>query len=297
MGVHLVCEGFRQGLDERVLDAVVIQYHNLPVLTSPSGGSSGLGAVRAYLESRSHNDVAVAVEDRNHRPLAGAAATWTSTAGRSFIWRRHEIENYLLHPRVVLELFNLLRTTPGLPWAAGLPATEPDVDALLQSLAVRLLDDHAAEVLRDEIVRLTNAAGSVRFGGRRPAPLAGTHGPGQPQWLAALQAEAARLCQTCTAVASLQPLQSVQITARYTTLVAQYHQQTFLTTGDYLRDMGGHELLAALSRHLRTLGAGARFDEQFLGDELLRQLGKIYVPNTLFQPDDFDELATILGQY
>ncbi|OWK45264.1 hypothetical protein FRUB_01595 [Fimbriiglobus ruber] len=61
--------------------------------------------------------------------------------------------------------------------------------------------------------------------------------------------------------------------------------------------MGGHELLAALSRHLRTLGAGARFDEQFLGDELLRQLGKIYVPNTLFQPDDFDELATILGQY
>ena len=112
MAVHLVCEGFRQGLDERMLDAVVIQYHNLAVLTSPSGGSRGLGAVRAYLQSRSAHDVAVAVEDRNHRPFAVANATWANQASRSFIWRRHEIENYLLHPRVVLALFDELRACP-----------------------------------------------------------------------------------------------------------------------------------------------------------------------------------------
>jgi hypothetical protein len=297
VAVHLVCEGFRQGLDERVLDAVVIQYHNLAVLTSPTGGSSGLGAVRAYLQSRSANDVAVAVEDRNHRQFATANATWANQVGRSFIWRRHEIENYLLHPRVVLALFDELRALSGFPWAAGLPATEAGADALLQSLAAPLLADHAGEVLREELVRQINAVGSVSFSFPRPAPPAGAHAPGQAQWQAALLQEATRLCQTCTAVAGVAPLQGAAITARYSALVTQYQQQAFLTSGDYLRDMGGHELLAALSRHLHGLGAGARFSQQILADELLRLLDQMYHPNTLFQPDDFAELATILAQY
>jgi hypothetical protein len=297
VAVHLVCEGFRQGLDERVLDAVVIQYHNLTVLTSPSGGSSGLGAVRAYLQSRSAKDVALAVEDRDHRPLAVADATWANHASRSFIWRRHEIENYLLHPQVVLALFNELRALPGLHWAVGLPASEPDVDALLQTLAAPLLADHAAEVLRDEIVQQINAAGSVSFSIARPVPPAGAHAPGQSQWLAALLQEATRLSRACTAVAALLTLQGAAITARYDALVAQCQQPVFLTSGDYLRDMGGHELLAALSRHLHNLGAGSRFSQQILSDELLRLLDQMYHPNTLFQPDDFAELAGILTQY
>ena len=295
MAVHLVCEGFRQGLDERLLDAVVIQYHTLAVLTSPSGGSSALGAVRAYLQSRSTNDIAVAVEDRNHRSLAVANATWVNQAGRSFIWRRHEIENYLLHPRVVLALFNELRAIPGLNWAVGLPASEPDVDAVLRTVAAPLLADHAAEVLRDEIVQQINAVGSLSFGPKRPAPPAGAHAPGHAEWLAALLQEATRLSQTCTGVAGLPPLEGAAITARYNALLAQYQQPAFLTSGDYLRDMGGHELLAALSRHLHDLGAGARFSQQFLSDELLRLLDQMYSPNTLFQPDDFAELAAILA--
>ncbi len=297
MAVHLVCEGSRQGLDERVLDAVVIQYHNLAVLTSPSGGSRGLGAVRAYLQSRSAHDVAVAVEDRNHRPFAVANATWANPASQSFIWRRHEIENYLLHPRVVLALFDELRTLPGLHWTVGLPASESDVDALLQALAAPLLADHAAEVLRDEIVEQINAVGSVGFGIARPAPPAGAHAPREPEWLAVLLQEATRLSQACTAVASLPPLQAAALTARYGALVAQYQQPAFLTSRDYLRDMGGHELLASLSRHLHSLGAGARFSQQILADELLRRLDQMYHPNTLFQPDDFAELAAILAQY
>jgi hypothetical protein len=297
VAVHVVCEGPRQGLDERVLDAVVIQYHNLAVLTSPSGGSRGLGAVRAYLESHSARDVAVAVEDRDHRPLAVANATWANQAGRAFIWRRHEIENYLLHPRVVLALFNDLHTLPGLHWAVGLPASEPDVDALLQALAAPLLADHAAGVLRDEILQQINTVGSVSFSIARPPPPAGAAAPGQPEWLAALRQEATRLSQACTAVAGLQLLQDAAITARFGALVAHYQQPVFLTSGDYLRDLGGHELLEALTRHLRNLGAGSRFSQRFLSDELLRLLDRMYHPNVLFQPDDFAELAAILAQY
>ena len=43
MAVFLVCEGETTGLDNRVLDRLVIQFHNLSVQIAPSGGSGGLG--------------------------------------------------------------------------------------------------------------------------------------------------------------------------------------------------------------------------------------------------------------
>jgi hypothetical protein len=61
MTVHLVCEGGTAGLDNRVLDRLVIQFHNLAVQMAPSGGSGGLGAVRVYLLNRLPNDVAISV--------------------------------------------------------------------------------------------------------------------------------------------------------------------------------------------------------------------------------------------
>jgi hypothetical protein len=297
VAVYLVCEGFLQGLDWRVLQALVIQFHNLSVLIEAAGGSKGHGAVRAYLESRTPRDVGIAIEDRDYRPLTAANASWVNQAGKSFIWRRHEIENYLLQPRVVLELFNDFRAPPARAWAAQLPATEPDVSALLQQLASPLLEDHAAGVLQEELLRQINGIGSVSFGPPRPAPAAGAHAPGQAEWIGALQQEATRLCQTCNDVASLPHLQVATITARYRTLLAHYQMPAFLTSGDYLIDMGGHELLAALSRHLRGLGAPGRLNERALGDELLRVLTRIYQPNTFYQPDDFLELAVILRQY
>src|SRR5437868_14011576 len=106
MAVHLVCEGGNAGLDNRVLDRLVIQFHNLAVQVAPSGGGGGLGAVRVYLLSRAPSDVAISVEDRDYyHTHAQAHARWANLTAPRYIWRRHEIENYLLHPRVVLALF------------------------------------------------------------------------------------------------------------------------------------------------------------------------------------------------
>jgi hypothetical protein len=153
VAVYLVCEGFLSGLDRRVLGDLVIQHHNLPVLIEPAGGSRGHGAVRTYLENRSPNNVAVTIEDRDYRPAAVANSPWANAGGKSFMWRRHEIENYLIHPRVMLGLFNDFRGA-GAAWATPLPATEPDVSAFLQSLAQPLLEDHAAQVVRTELLQL-----------------------------------------------------------------------------------------------------------------------------------------------
>src|SRR5438270_489153 len=107
MAVHLVCEGGNAGLDNRVLDRLVIQFHNLSVQIAPSGGRRGLGAVKNYLLNHSPNDVAISIEDRDYyRTQIEARVNWGNPQASEYIWRRHEIENYLLHPRVLLALFD-----------------------------------------------------------------------------------------------------------------------------------------------------------------------------------------------
>jgi hypothetical protein len=265
-------------------------------MIEPAGGIKGHGAVRAYLEGRSSKDVAVSIEDRDYRPRTIANASWVNQAGKSFIWRRHGIENYLLEPSVVLETFNGFRGT-GAAWANSLPATENDASSLLQTLARGQLEDHAAAVMKEELVQLINGAGSLSFGPQRPAPAAGTHVIGQALWVAALQLEASRLAQTCQDVAAMPNLQPPAIAASYNAHLAQFQIPAFLSSGEFLIDMKGKDLLAALSRHLVQLGAPARLNQDVLGDELLRVLQQIYQPNSIYQPDDFAELAGILRQY
>ena len=263
---------------------------------APTGGGSSLGAVGAYLR-RPPLDVAISVEDRDYRAQAAAHATWANAVSTRFMWRRHEIENYLLHPRIVLELFNDFRAAPGAGWAASLPLTEAEVSAQLQVLASPLLEDHTAEVLRYELVQQINGTGGMSFGPPRPAPPGGAHTPGQAQWLPALQQEAVRLCQACNTVAALPGLHPIAMAGRYNALLTRFQDPAFLTSGDYLIDMGGHELLAALSRYLHGLGAPGPLNQGALANELLRVLALMYQPNTLYQPDDFADLAAILAQY
>ena len=182
-------------------------------------------------------------------------------------------------------------------WAAALPASEPDVLGLLALVAGSLLENHAGEVLRVELLRLSTAARNLQFGPIRPPPPPGARFPGQAAWILVLEQEAARLCGACTAVAALPNFQPAAIAHRYQTLLAQVQDPAFLNSGDFLMDLGGHELMSSLAGHLRGIGAPPGFSESFLEDELLRVLIPIYQPGAIYQPDEFQELATILRQY
>ena len=297
MSVFLVCEGGNDGLDNRVLDPLVVQHHNLTVQMAPSGGSGGLGGARVYLENLAPNNVAISVEDRDYyKSQAQAHLGWRNPASHGFAWRRHEIENYLLHPRVVLALFDDLRAS-GIGWAAGYPTNEADVFLLLQTVGAPLLENHAAEVLRVELLRNSVAGGNLQFGAIKPPVPPGATVAGQAAWVPALQQEAARLGASCTAAANHPELQPAAIAARYQVLLAQFQAPDFLTSGDFLIDMGGHELMAALAAHLRGLGAPPGLTDRFLEDELLRVLIPLYQPGAIYNPDDFQELAAILAQY
>jgi hypothetical protein len=113
----------------------------------------------------------------------------------------------------------------------------------------------------------------------------------------ALQQEAARLCGVCTAAAALPEFQPAAIANRYQALLAQFQVPAFLTSGDFLLDIGGKELMVALAGHLRGFGVPPGFSTSFLQEELLRVLTPLYQPGVIYQPDDFQELAAILGQY
>jgi hypothetical protein len=294
--VFLVCEGPANGLDERILDVLVIQGHGLAAQVVAAGGDRGLGAVRAFHHHPPH-DIALSIEDRNHRPRPEAEPTWANAGGTRFIWRRHEIENYVLEPAVVLELFEDYRRTLPPGWPQHLPTTLAAVSTLLQQIASALLEDHAAGAFCAELVLRINTAGNPNFGPTPPAIPAGAVAPGQADWLPVLQSEAARVCHDCLALSALAELQQVGVAARYAALVAQYQVPGFLTSGDYLIDIGGKELLRALLRHLRVLGAPARLRREDLEDQLVQAAERVYQPNALYHPDDFAQLATILAQY
>lgn len=115
--------------------------------------------------------------------------------------------------------------------------------------------------------------------------------------MSALQQEAARLCGACTGAAALPEFQPATIANRYQTLLAQFQAPGFLSSGDFLMDLGGHELTAALAAHLRGIGAPPGFTDLFLQEELLRVLTPIYQPGAIYQRDDFREIAVILGEY
>ncbi|MBM4080820.1 MAG: hypothetical protein FJ278_14035 [Planctomycetes bacterium] len=168
--VYLVCEGPADGLDSRALDAVVAQILRVPVIVSPAGGDSSLASVASWLEERSRrtrkdgtlgppSDRAFSIEDRDYRPRAEADASWHTKGNKRLMWRRHEVENYLLEPGVVLRAFDSLRRTVTFPWARKLPTEELAVAELLADLARPMSEDHAGRLLHWELRRAKGNAG------------------------------------------------------------------------------------------------------------------------------------------
>jgi hypothetical protein len=153
-GVHLVCEGGKDSLDARVLNATLSLALSVLATISGAGGGSSLGSVAAWIEEESRDllpngsfsrpqIVALYIEDRNFRPRPEAEAPWTRRDAKGLFWRRHEIENYLLEPAVVLAAFQSLRRDVAEPWTQALPNDVAAVTALLTAIAAPLLEDHA----------------------------------------------------------------------------------------------------------------------------------------------------------
>ncbi len=237
---------------------------------------------------RHRKDRALYVEDRNFRPLADAQASWLQTAPTGLIWRRHEIENYLLEPRVVLRAFPNLRATVPQPWVAALPDSLPDVETLLLKLAMPLLEHHAGTALFYELYWKQRQACLTDWTlPKVPCKPGGPHSDRQ-QWLTALSAEVTRVSQAAAAVGGLPFLAAPQVEARYDAILNDLRQPAFVASQGHLTDLEGKRLLAELLSYFHALGG--KIGQDTLEDELLPALENEYLAGGLFQPDEFAEL-------
>lgn len=305
--VHLVCEGPADGLDVRVLNLLVAQSHNVAVRISAAGGDRSLGSVAEWLEENSRRpqtdgslgarrDTAICIEDRNFHPRSRSEDLRANANGKRLVWLRHEIENYLLEPRVVFAAFQSFRQTVLRPWTQSLPNDETQVAALLSSLAQPLLEDHAGNVLLRELRERKGECGSTDLGSLPPRPSSGTGYPGREEWLKALHDEVGRLRTTFADIGNLPAFQPQAFERRYDAILSELRLPAFFQNGDYLIDLGGKEILQSLERHLHNLGA-QRLSTELLENELLAAIGRSYRPGTLFQPDEFQLLAIRLNQF
>jgi len=294
MNIYLVCEGPPDGLDVRVLNLVIAQKLGRDVLIEPAGGDRSLGSVADYLEKR-YGARACVIEDRNFRSLEEAERTWNQSKQRRWIWRRHEIENYLLDPRLVTEAFRSLQAS-GVRRADRLLDLndEQSVAVLLQELAQPMIENHAGWLTYGRLVSHKRDTADTRL--RRPAGSLphspGSLYPGRAEWLAYLRSECRRLEDACEQVNRDQDLSDPAITATCDEILSRLAHPDFLTGGQFLIDLGGHELMSALCSRVNRSGV-SHLSCADLQTELVEALDRLYRPG-FFDPDDFAQLAEML---
>jgi hypothetical protein len=287
--IYLICEGSTDGLDRAVLDRIIAKKLGKRISIEAAGGDSNLRSVAAYFEIR-YSAHAYSIEDRNYRSPDEVETSWAKPDGKRFIWRRHEIENYLLDPRVIADAVDSLRTTTQATWLSALPQTPDQVEQVLQRLAQEMIEQHIGWLTYHRLEEELRKTITAQIQGPKPRlqPPTGARYPGRAEWLDHLQAECSRIKSECAAFAGTSVFEEPSVTALYDELLAEISQPDFYSSGRYLVDMAGKELMSALSQQVVP-----RLSRSDLHTELITALERRYAPG-FFTPDDFSELANRL---
>lgn len=302
--LHLICEGLPNGVDVSVLNAILAQVLRVSVIIDGAGGETSVRNVRGWREesSRKQNangtlgpvtDVVLSVLDRNFRPLPEVEASWKPDS-KCLRWRRHEIENYLLEPRVVLSVFDAFRRTVKAPWVRSLPASQEGALALLASLAEPMRIEHAARVLHWELRARKRGECSTELPPLRLEEGDGTAEVSQDAWVTAVLEGVRDLKENCEATRSLPWLDEEAIRDSYGNILDTVEQESFLQSGQFLKELDGKKLLARLCQYLHQEGA-AKLSRADLVHELVEAITRECRPG-LFNPDDFGMLARRLEE-
>lgn len=298
----LICEGPADGLDRRVLDKMIAQRFARNVLVIPACGDATVHSVAVHYRERSRSllpdgtlgkpmDRVLTIEDRNYRTRQAADSSWKPNSVH-LIWRRHEVENCLLDCRITAKIFENLRSSVE-HWPDSLPTLPSQVDSLMQQLAYPMTENYVGWLTYYKLVGEKRTLADIRF--RHPDrknPLQPARYPGRQAWLDYLHQESARLRADCQKLGLATEFDDAHVDRLYDTNLKTAQSSDFWTSGRYLEDMGGHELMSALLEHLNMSGVSISRDD--LETELLQALDQIYAPG-FYSPDDFAELSNRLA--
>lgn len=296
--VYLICEGPIDGLDVRVLDRIIAQKLGRAIIIHGAGGSTSLRSVASFFEERSRKpspdgrmgppvDHAYSVEDRNFSSTEKVDSTWEPTSKR-FMWRRHEIENYLLEPRGVVDAFASLNATVS---NANLPQTQEEIAAILEAGARPMIEDHAGWLVHSRLNEKKNVSVNTRIKGPpgNARASADSRYLNRQAWLNHLNMECLRIKQECSDFYAAPDFEEIAITKLYDQTLDEVSQQTFFSTGQYITEIGGKGVMLALLEYakqhwLRSL------TRSVLEVELIDAFERQYEPD-YFVPDDFLQIA------
>ena len=284
MSIFLVCEGTADGLDVRVLDLIVAQKLNREIHIIPAGGERGLGSVASWLEERSRKplpdgtmgsprDRAYAIEDRDFCSLEEVERIWQRPDQKRWIWRRHEIENYLLDPRLIVDAFDALKAAH-VRGADVLPGDLDVVRLVLQEIAQPMLEDHAGWLTYWHLVSHKRATADTRllWPDSPLPPSLGSPYPGRVEWLDYLRSECTRMRESCKQLAGDVAFDEPAIVEAYDHVLLQITRPDFLASGRTI-----HALVHLVADAGATLvGIGAVIEKRFEGGREV--LGYLDVP-------------------
>jgi hypothetical protein len=293
--VWLLCEGKEDSLDVRVIDGLLSPLA-VNARVQPVAGEKSFGVARELISKhggfgaggRGTKPVRIvfSVRDRNYSGVVVAAASWADPNGKELIWRRHEIENYLLEPEIVRLAANSL--------ASGKPIVQDDAHAgeILVRIARSQAECHAGHVLRVEMESgFRSLTDRTDFNVPKNKQLFF-----RPEWVGALRRSFREFRRELLRRKRLRDMPTVEIRRRYDRILDAVRSPGYLSRMEFLRDFDGKRLLSGLIAELKPL-VGNALKRHTLETALVDALVKRYqdVGNPFrFVDDEFVNLANRL---
>lgn len=286
--ILIVCEGRNHSLDERVLSIALGAQQGVRFRLTPSGAALGVEAVCQNLNHPRAQ--AVVLKDRDY----GALGDGSLFDGTCFRWRRHEVENFLIDPTVLHEMFEQFRREDPTSWIAKAPSTLDEVRDLLRGFARQHVVEHVAKALVADRQRRLREHGLRDVVMPKPLPTTAD------TWGAKLREEMRRIEACRDALARDPAFDPSKIEGEFHERLREATDGDLLGGERFLREMAGKNLFGSLFQQIDNWGAWRRPQGRIerpkrerrddLQAWLLDALRRLLVGGHRFAPDDFGDL-------
>ena len=273
----LLCEG---DSDERLLDRI---FNTSELKAQQVGGFRNLRPTAAYLALQ--NQPVFTIQDRDFRPLSEAEECYSENyAERHFMWRRHELENYLIEPRVVANCFKQLQ-----PYSkVTLPEAEDSVRDWIKNLAQALLEDQAGRRTSWELRRQLRDTFPTAFSISQGSAI-----QSHEEWQNYLINEMKEIRSQARQFEEFVQTTDANILQNYEVNLQDFSEPSFLNTDGHLRDFGGHEMVQKI--HQEAQINVNRYSIQEFQTDLIESFVEEWNRDSSFlQPNDFDDLSAAI---
>lgn len=273
----LLCEGES---DERFLDRI---FNTRELKAQRVGGVRNLRPTAAYLKLQ--KQPAFTIQDRDFRPLSEAEECYSENyTGRHFMWRRHELENYLIEPLVVANCFKQLQPHSKIT----LPETEDSVRHWIRDLAQALLEDQAGRRTSWELRRqLYNTFPTVSSISQGNAILS------REEWQNRLITAMEEIRSQARRFEEFVQTTDADILQNYEANLQAFSEPSFLDTDGHLKDFGGREMVQKIYQEVQI--NVSRYSLQEFQTDLVNSFVEEWNRDSSFlQPNDFDDLSAAI---